>query len=71
MLQLEHIPDPVCGSVHCALAPYWSQKLGKCDFVAYSASPRSGKLKIHLVSRIIECFYKEKAVMAMEGSILV
>ncbi|XP_073140128.1 uncharacterized protein [Henckelia pumila] len=27
--------DPVCGSAHCALAPYWSKKLGKCDFTAY------------------------------------
>ncbi|XP_043696751.1 phenazine biosynthesis-like domain-containing protein 1 [Telopea speciosissima] len=27
--------DPVCGSIHCALVPYWSKKLGKCDFVAY------------------------------------
>lgn len=27
--------DPVTGSAHCALAPYWSEKLGKCDFVAY------------------------------------
>lgn len=28
--------DPVCGSAHCCLAPYWSQKLGKCDFLAYA-----------------------------------
>ncbi|KAJ0791251.1 putative trans-2,3-dihydro-3-hydroxyanthranilate isomerase [Helianthus annuus] len=27
--------DPVCGSAHCALALYWHEKLGKCDFVAY------------------------------------
>ncbi|KAI7734588.1 hypothetical protein M8C21_009840, partial [Ambrosia artemisiifolia] len=27
--------DPVCGSAHCALAAYWYEKLGKCDFVAY------------------------------------
>ena len=26
---------PVCGNAHCALAPHWSKKLGKCDFVAY------------------------------------
>ncbi|KAK8614627.1 hypothetical protein V6N13_068424 [Hibiscus sabdariffa] len=30
--------DPVCGSAHCALAPYWSQKLGKFDFVAHAVS---------------------------------
>jgi len=29
------IQDPVCGGAHCALAPYWSKKLGKCDFNAY------------------------------------
>ncbi|KAJ0622746.1 putative phenazine biosynthesis PhzF protein [Helianthus annuus] len=27
--------DPVCGSAHCALALYWHEKSGKCDFVAY------------------------------------
>lgn len=38
-LSLSHIyQDPVCGSAHCALAPYWSQKLGKCDFVAHAVS---------------------------------
>nr|XP_023881668.1 uncharacterized protein LOC111994041 isoform X1 [Quercus suber]XP_023881669.1 uncharacterized protein LOC111994041 isoform X1 [Quercus suber]POE73994.1 putative isomerase [Quercus suber] len=39
---------PVCGNAHCALAPYWSKKLGKCDFVAYQASSRGGVLNIHL-----------------------
>ncbi|KAG0453694.1 hypothetical protein HPP92_024998 [Vanilla planifolia] len=27
--------DPVCGSVHCALVPYWSKKLGKNNLIAY------------------------------------
>jgi len=27
--------DPVCGSIHCSLASYWSKKLGKCDLKAY------------------------------------
>ncbi|KAF5806922.1 putative phenazine biosynthesis PhzF protein [Helianthus annuus] len=30
--------DPVCGSAHCALALYWHEKLGKCDFVVYQVS---------------------------------
>ena len=30
------IQDPVCGSAHCALAVYWSKKLGKCDLHAYA-----------------------------------
>ena len=36
--------DPVCGSAHCCLAPYWSGKLGKTSFVAYQASARGGIL---------------------------
>lgn len=38
--------DPVTGSAHCALGPYWSEKLGKRDLVAYQASPRGGMLRI-------------------------
>jgi len=40
--------DPVTGSAHCALAPYWSALLGKNDFVAYQASARGGVLRVHL-----------------------
>jgi PhzF family phenazine biosynthesis protein len=41
--------DPVTGSAHCALAPYWSAKLGKKELVAYQASPRGGELRLRLV----------------------
>jgi PhzF family phenazine biosynthesis protein len=34
--------DPVCGSAHCCLAPYWAPKLGKAAMVAFPASPRGG-----------------------------
>jgi PhzF family phenazine biosynthesis protein len=40
--------DPVTGSAHCALAPYWAPRLGKKDFVAYQASPRGGVLRVTL-----------------------
>ncbi|XP_016698913.1 uncharacterized isomerase BH0283 isoform X2 [Gossypium hirsutum] len=63
--------DPVCGSAHCALAPYWSQKLGKLDFVAHAASPRGGIVKIHLDEQNQRVLLRGKAVMVMEGSILV
>ena len=36
--------DPVCGSGHCHIAPYWIQKLQKDEIVAYQASPRGGTL---------------------------
>lgn len=41
--------DPVTGSAHCALAPYWSAKLGKNELVAYQASSRGGELRLRLV----------------------
>ena len=40
--------DPVTGSAHCALAPYWSAKLGKKELVAFQASPRGGELRLRV-----------------------
>jgi predicted PhzF superfamily epimerase YddE/YHI9 len=40
--------DPVTGSAHCALAPYWSAKLGKNELMAYQASVRGGEIKLRL-----------------------
>lgn len=36
--------DPVCGSGHCHIVPYWVQTLGKDTLVAYQASRRGGTL---------------------------
>ena len=36
--------DPVCGSGHCHIVPYWVKALGKDSLVAYQASPRGGAL---------------------------
>ena len=36
--------DPVCGSGHCHIAPYWMNKLNKNLIVAYQTSPRGGTL---------------------------
>ncbi|XP_050203413.1 uncharacterized protein LOC126653545 [Mercurialis annua] len=63
--------DAVCGSAHCALAPYWGKKLGKCDFMAYQASQRSGILDIHLDELNQRVLLQGKAVTIMQGSILV
>lgn len=40
--------DPVTGSAHCSLAPYWASKLNKQEFFAYQASERGGMLKVKL-----------------------
>lgn len=36
--------DPVTGSIHTAIVPYWADRLGKKDIVAFQASPRGGTL---------------------------
>lgn len=38
--------DPVTGSAHCALGPYWANRLGKSQFTAYQASPRGGIVRV-------------------------
>lgn len=41
----EGIPeDPVTGSAHCTLVPYWSKRLGRMKLKAYQASARGGEL---------------------------
>lgn len=40
--------DPVTGSAHAAIGPYWAQKLGKTELIAYQASPRGGELGLRV-----------------------
>jgi len=40
--------DPVTGSAHCCLGPYWASRLGKDEFLAYQASPRGGVVRVRL-----------------------
>ncbi len=38
--------DPVTGSAHCCLGPFWSERLQKTDMLAYQASRRGGVMKV-------------------------
>lgn len=40
--------DPVCGSGHCHIIPYWAKALGKTELIAYQASKRGGVLYTRL-----------------------
>lgn len=42
------LEDPVCGSGHCHIIPYWAAQTGKTEFVARQASPRGGTLYCRL-----------------------
>ena len=41
--------DPVTGSAHCMITPYWAERLGKDELFAYQASERGGELRCRLV----------------------
>lgn len=38
--------DPVTGSAHCTLAPFWAERLGKNSLQAYQASARGGEVLV-------------------------
>jgi PhzF family phenazine biosynthesis protein len=40
--------DPVTGSSHCCLGPYWEKRLGKSEFLAYQASARGGIVRVRV-----------------------
>lgn len=52
--QLAVPEDPVTGSAHCALAPYWAERLDKDEMLAYQASPRGGVIGVRLVGDRVE-----------------
>jgi PhzF family phenazine biosynthesis protein len=59
--------DPVTGSAHCALAPYWQAQLGKDTLVGYQASPRGGFVSVRPIgSRVM---LGGTAVLISEGSL--
>jgi len=59
--------DPVTGSAHCALGPYWMEKLGKSEFTAYQASERGGTVGVKVVGDRV--FLTGKAVTVLSGTI--
>ena len=40
--------DPVTGSAHCALTPFWSERLRRSEMTAFQASPRGGVLRVRV-----------------------
>lgn len=60
--------DPVTGSAHCSLTPFWAQRLGKTEMVAYQASPRGGTVGVALHGDRVEL--TGSAVTVMRGVLL-
>ena len=60
--------DPVTGSAHCCLTPYWSKRLGKNALLAYQASARGGILRVRLSGDRVKI--AGQAVTTLHGELL-
>jgi PhzF family phenazine biosynthesis protein len=61
--------DPVTGSAHCALIPYWSRKLGRKELLARQVSKRGGE--IFCQDRGDRVVIAGQAVAYMEGNVMI
>ena len=59
--------DPVTGSSHCALGPFWEDRLHKSELTAYQASARGGVVHVHVGSNRV--FLGGKAVTILQGEL--
>ena len=59
--------DPVTGSAHCTLAPYWAERLGKLEMNARQLSKRSGSLRCRVNADRV--FISGRTIAYMEGTI--
>jgi predicted PhzF superfamily epimerase YddE/YHI9 len=60
--------DPVTGSAHTALGPYWGEKLGKTEMTAFQASARGGVVRVRLAGERVKL--GGQAVTVMTGELL-
>jgi predicted PhzF superfamily epimerase YddE/YHI9 len=58
--------DPVTGSAHCCLGPYWSKRLGKTEMLAYQASARGGVVGVTIAGDRVRLRGKAVTVMVAE-----
>jgi PhzF family phenazine biosynthesis protein len=61
------LEDPVTGSAHCALGPYWAEKLGKNTLRGYQASKRGGYIIVEVNDNRV--LLRGQAVTFMKGEI--
>ena len=60
--------DPVTGSAHCCLGPYWQKQLGKDEMTAYQASARGGVVRVRVIRDRVRL--GGQAVTVMKGGLL-
>jgi PhzF family phenazine biosynthesis protein len=60
--------DPVTGSAHCCLGPFWSERLGRKELTAYQASRRGGVIRIR--NNVDRVHLSGQAVTVLRGELL-
>lgn len=61
--------DPVTGSAHCTLGPFWAERLGRSDLMGYQVSDRGGTVKVTLMGDRVRL--GGQAVTVIRGTLLV
>jgi len=61
--------DPVTGSAHCCLAPYWQQQTGKSQMLGLQVSKRSGEVSVRIKENRI--FLAGQAITILKGELYV
>jgi len=62
--------DPVTGSAHCCLGPYWARRLGKAELVGYQASERGGVVSVQVGEGGERVKIGGEAVTVLKGELL-
>ena len=60
--------DPVTGSAHCCLGPFWQTRLNKSEFTAYQASARGGVVKVRVEGQRVKL--AGQAVTVLRGELV-
>ncbi len=61
--------DPVTGSAHCCLGPYWQKKLKRYQLYAYQASARGGEIHVRVSADRV--MLSGKAVTVLRGELMI
>jgi predicted PhzF superfamily epimerase YddE/YHI9 len=60
--------DPVTGSTHCCLGPFWKERLGRDNLIGYQASTRGGFVRTRCVGDRV--FISGQAVTVLRGELI-
>jgi PhzF family phenazine biosynthesis protein len=59
--------DPVCGSAHCCLGPFWAERLGRIELTGHQISARGGVVKVRVAGERV--FLIGQAVTVLRGTL--